>query len=228
MMKNNKISLILLSIIIAMTLSGCSSVTNDGMAVTVSTVDNQKIEVVQDVTGVLVPNQTVDVQSKISGQVTAINFEVGSQVKKGDILITIETDTLNIQLEQAKANLQSAIAAKSTAESQAEQARINYNAAQNNYDRIQELYDADAVSQSELEAAQDQLSIAKSQYQSAQTAAANQSQASIDGGSGRYRQYRKPDRRGIYYMSHRRRSHQSEYQYWRDRFSRSSASNSDR
>ena len=180
-MKINKILLISLSIIIfALMVTACSGGATDSMAVTTAAVANQKIEVVQDVTGVLVPSQTVDIQSKVSGQVTAVNSKVGSKVKKGDILVTLETDTLNIQLDQAKANLQAAIAAKSTAESHSQQAKINLEAAQNNYQRIKELYDVDAVSQSELEAAQDKLSIAEAQYQSAQTASTSQSQASID------------------------------------------------
>ena len=180
-MKINKILLISLTIIIfALMVTACSGGATDSMAVTTAAVANQKIEVVQDVTGVLVPSQTVDVQSKVSGQVTAVNSKVGSKVKKGDILVTLETDTLNIQLDQAKANLQAAIAAKSTAEGQSQQAKINLEAAQNNYQRIKELYDVDAVSQSELEAAQDKLSIAEAQYQSAQTASSSQSQASID------------------------------------------------
>lgn len=179
-MKNSKLILVLIILItFVFTATACGGPKED-IAVKVSAVTEARLEAFMDVTGVLVPAQAIDVQSKISGQVMAANFEVGAQVKKGDVLIALETKALSIQLEQAKASLQSAIAAQKSAKSQAEQAKINLESAENNYDRNKELYDAEAISQNELEMAQDKLEIAKFQYQAALEGASGQSQAAVE------------------------------------------------
>jgi len=56
-------------------------------------------------TGSLVANEEVELTSESAGKVIAINFQEGSHVKKGDLLIKINDDDLTAQLERAQYQL---------------------------------------------------------------------------------------------------------------------------
>ncbi|MFC5446962.1 efflux RND transporter periplasmic adaptor subunit [Paenibacillus aestuarii] len=55
--------------------------------------------------GKLAADQTVQVVSKISGKVASVLVEEGAKVKKGDVLVQIDTEDLTEQLNQAQAGL---------------------------------------------------------------------------------------------------------------------------
>jgi membrane fusion protein (multidrug efflux system) len=55
--------------------------------------------------GSLVANEEVDLTSETAGKVIAINFQEGSHVKKGDLLVKINDDDLVAQLERAQFQL---------------------------------------------------------------------------------------------------------------------------
>ncbi|MCR4431485.1 MAG: efflux RND transporter periplasmic adaptor subunit [Tepidanaerobacteraceae bacterium] len=174
---------VLAIILLIVASTGCSDQTSgSGNAINIKTAvaNKQKLQTTIDIAGVLVPAKTVNIASKISGQVTGLNFDVGSSVKEGDILITLETRTLDAQLQQAQAALQSAEAAVQAAKDQADQARINLDAAQKAYTRIKALYDSSAASQSQLDDVSSKLELAKKQYEIAVGSAQKQAQASVN------------------------------------------------
>ncbi len=53
--------------------------------------------------GSLAPNETAQIRAEISGQVRAVLFEEGGQVKKGQVLLKIDDAELRAQLAQAEA-----------------------------------------------------------------------------------------------------------------------------
>jgi membrane fusion protein (multidrug efflux system) len=55
--------------------------------------------------GSLVANEEVELTSEAAGKVVAINFQEGSHVKKGDLLVKINDDDLVAQLERAQFQL---------------------------------------------------------------------------------------------------------------------------
>lgn len=55
-----------------------------------------------------ISSDTLNVSSKIAGRVLEVKVKEGQQVKKGDVLFTLETDQMQIQLNQAQAALDSA------------------------------------------------------------------------------------------------------------------------
>lgn len=55
--------------------------------------------------GKLATDQTVQVVSKISGKIASISVEEGATVKKGDLLVQLDTEELIQQLDQAQAGL---------------------------------------------------------------------------------------------------------------------------
>lgn len=130
--------------------------------------------------GVIDTNDKVGITSKISAKVASINVDVGTAVKKGDPIITLDTKDLEAQVAQAQAGVNTAQAnllktqagarPEQVAQAQAslESSKTSYLNAKNNYNRNQELAAAGAISQSQLETAQTQLAAAQAQYSSAQ------------------------------------------------------------
>lgn len=173
-----KLPTVLILVLLVFTISGCTG-SNSAITVNTAVAKDQDIQATLDFSGVLIPAETVDIASKISGQVTNLNFKVGSAVKAGDILMQIDTESLNGQLIQAEAGLQSAQAAAQAAKSQVSLAKINLDAAQKSYDRNNALYDSGAISLSDLEDAHDELSIAQRQYENASGPALNQAAAAV-------------------------------------------------
>lgn len=92
-----------------------------------------------DVPAVLQWSHRVELSTPVSGTVQAVNVEAGEQVKKGQILLTLDST-----LYQAK-----------VAESQAALSRQNEEAAETrrNLDRVQELYNRTVISTTELDQA---------------------------------------------------------------------------
>ncbi len=180
MRKQIKKSLLaVLAVLLLLAAAGCGRNESGVVAVTAVTADNQELETTLDLSGVLVPVQTVDIASKISGKVVNLGFNVGSAVKTGDILIQLDTDTLNAQLLQAEAGLQSAEAAAESVQNQASLAKINLDAAQKLYDRTKVLYQSGVVSQSQMDDITDKLNIAQNQFENTSGPAQDQAQAAI-------------------------------------------------
>lgn len=55
-------------------------------------------------TGTVIPNEDVELRSEISGRITRINFEEGSRVKKGQLLVTVNDADLRAQLQKLESN----------------------------------------------------------------------------------------------------------------------------
>jgi len=117
--------------------------------------------------GVLVPNRTVNIYSKIAGQVKAVAADVGGRVRQGEVLVQIDAKELDAQLRVAEA-------AKAGMADQAEQAkagiettRLNLDMAQRAYERTKTLFDTQVVTQSQLDDAKDRLQLAQAALQSA-------------------------------------------------------------
>jgi len=173
--------LIIIAILLVFAVSGCAGQSaNKKVTVTTAVASNQELETKLEFSGVLLPNQTVDISSKIAGQVIALGSKVGSPVKAGEVLMKLDTESLNGQLMQAEAGLQSARAAAQSAEIQASISKTNLNTAQINYDRAKTLFESGAVSKSQLDDAQDKLNIATQQYANAAGPAQAQGAASIN------------------------------------------------
>lgn len=180
-MRRNMIWLfvILVSVLVFPGLTGCGQRASSVVVKTLAA-SQQDMEVLLQLSGVLVPVQNVDISSKISGRVEKIEFGVGSQVKQGDVLIQLDTESINGQLMQSQAALRSAQAAMRTANNQAELARITLEAAQRSFDRKAALLASGAVSQSEMDEARDELDTAQNRYSTASGPALEQAQAAID------------------------------------------------
>lgn len=84
--------------------------------------------------------EVVQLQNELPGLVTKVNFTAGQFVKKGQVLLTLNTVEENAQLNASKANLE---------------------LAENNFTRIEKLLNQNKVSQQEFDNAKTQLQVSK-------------------------------------------------------------------
>jgi multidrug efflux system membrane fusion protein len=84
--------------------------------VTVTTVVTQDVPTYLDAIGKTVAREVVSIQPQVSGRITKIHFADGADVKKGDLLFTVDTRPFEVNIQQAKANLSKDQALKKQAE----------------------------------------------------------------------------------------------------------------
>jgi len=74
------------------------------LAVEALVIQTQKLDNKLVLTGSVMPNEQLDLRSEISGKVERINFREGSAVKRGQVLVEMESDEIRAQLEKQKHN----------------------------------------------------------------------------------------------------------------------------
>ena len=100
--------------------------------VVVATAVSQDVSNYMDALGKIVARETVQIQPQVSGRITQIHFTDGANVKKGQMLFTIDPRPFEANLKQTQANLAKDVAAKKQAEANLarEIARENWGRAQ--------------------------------------------------------------------------------------------------
>ena len=121
----------------------------------------------------------VTISSKTSGTINKINFKEGDRVKKGDLLVEISHDLLDIQLRQSEAGVELANAQLKLLKSGArredikqseellKQAKINMELAGQDKKRAEELYRQDATTKKLYDDAIGRYDLTVTQYNSA-------------------------------------------------------------
>ncbi|MDK2867187.1 MAG: HlyD family secretion protein [Clostridiales bacterium] len=129
-----------------------------GQKVYISTdvVTKQALEATISTKGTVHAKESANVYSDISSEVTAIAVKEGDSVKEGDTLMTLDTETLDNQIRDAKlalqiAELQYAEATSSKVNKIAvDNANQSYDMAKQDYLDAQTLYESGAISEHEL------------------------------------------------------------------------------
>jgi RND family efflux transporter MFP subunit len=83
-----------------------------------------------EATGNLVSDASTDVAPAVSGKIVAVNFDIGSYLNQGDVMLRLDDRDARIRLEQIQSQFQQSQSAVMQAEAQAEQARANVRQAQ--------------------------------------------------------------------------------------------------
>ena len=119
------------------TLVGCVNKAQQSFArppapVVVSTAVSQDVSNYMDALGKIVAKETVSIQPQVSGRIDKIHFADGANVRKGQLLFTIDPRPFDANLKQAQANLAKDVAGKKQAEANLarEVARENWGLAQ--------------------------------------------------------------------------------------------------
>ena len=97
--------------------------------------------------GQVVTKSTVNVMSRVSGEILELGFNEGDYVKKGQMLYKIETIQYEVAVKQAEANIAEC------------KAKLEY--AQSSYDRNQRLFAANAASKDNIENSKAELNALK-------------------------------------------------------------------
>ncbi|EOR94105.1 putative Co/Zn/Cd efflux system membrane fusion protein [Arcticibacter svalbardensis MN12-7] len=115
------------------------------------------ISTVLNLPGELIAEQQVDLYAKISSFVKSMQVDIGSEVKKGALLMTLEAPEMSSQVAAAKSRLQSQQAI--------------YSASKASYNRLYETSKTPGtISSNDLEQAQAKMNSDLAQYQAAQAA----------------------------------------------------------
>jgi RND family efflux transporter MFP subunit len=77
-----------------------------------------------EATGNLASDAATDVAPNVAGKILEVNFDVGSFVSKGSVLVRLDPRDAQIRLEQAQAQVEQQRRALETAQANAEQARV--------------------------------------------------------------------------------------------------------
>ena len=170
-----RVLLIILAMVVVLT--GCSPTEQKDMQ---AGTDVQASKPVFVMAGIIDANEKAGITTKISAKISDISVDVGSVVKKGDKLISLDAQDIEAQVAQAQAGvntaqanlikMQSGARPEQIAQAQTllDSTKTAYTNAKNNFDRNQQLANAKIISQAQLETAQTQLSAAEAQYKSAQ------------------------------------------------------------
>lgn len=149
-------------------LAGCAAKTSNQLTVTVAKTKEGHLSKQVEISGVLTPDQTVNVFSELAGHAVKVTAQVGDTVKQGQLLVQIDTRQLQAQLAQAKAAMQSVEDQAAQAKIGIETAKANLDLARKTYKRIDALYKSQAASKNQFDDVQNKLTNAESAYQNAQ------------------------------------------------------------
>lgn len=123
---------------------------DDGLgALPTATAEVRDITVSVQATGVLQPIKIVEIKSKASGEILAMPVDVGDFVEAGDLIAQIDTEILDQEIKQVRADYESAV--------------IRLDIARNQYQRAQSLFEQDLISENDLETSQQNFSNAEAQ-----------------------------------------------------------------
>lgn len=135
---------------------------------------------------------------KVPGRIDSLLVDEGSQVKKGDLLATLETTELEAKLSQAKGAHEAAEATARQAEdavpltsqqveatiqqcqAKVEQAQVGVQDAKQMYDRVAELHKSGAISSKDFDSATNNYELAQNKLKEAQAALAQAEAARLN------------------------------------------------
>jgi HlyD family secretion protein len=126
-----------------------------------ASVDKGVVEKAVSSTGSVAALITVDVGSQISGQISELNADFNTQVKKGDLLAVIDPQTYRSRVVSAEADVAVAQAVVGTEEANLRKAQTSLEQADRDYKRQQALAEQKLVAASTVETALKTLELAR-------------------------------------------------------------------
>lgn len=110
-MKRLTLAMVVVALALALSSGGCaqqkaaSAPPQPAVPVTVATVSKKSVPIVLHAIGNVEAFRTVSIKAQVSAEVMAIHFQEGQDVKKGDLLFTLDKRPFEAALQQAQANL---------------------------------------------------------------------------------------------------------------------------
>ncbi len=153
------IAVLVVGTVIVVMMSSSSS--KDGIPVETVVVSKRSIVQTVTATGVIDPETQVKISSEVSGEIVFIGVEEGESVKKGQLLVRINPESITAQVDEARAGILGARSRES-------QAKASLLRNQQDLVRIQQLFERKLATQQELDAANASVSISKAELEGAQ------------------------------------------------------------
>ena len=104
--------------ILAVATIGCAKKKETALVIETAPVERRSIVLSAQANGVVEPVTVIEVKSRASGQITNMPVDVGSVVKRGDLLVQIDARDVQSRYNQAAAELNSSTVARTVAASQ--------------------------------------------------------------------------------------------------------------
>ncbi len=186
----------------AVLLSGCApavEAVKEKPAVKTMELKKSSLTVTVDYPSKLLSSEEINVSAKIPGRVAEVFFDVGDEVKAGDILFTLEAEDSKSQLRQTEAALsgtkENVKQQLLEAEKGLNQAKLQYDNAKSLYEKTKALYEQGGASKQELDNLETSYENSKLNMETAQknleiikgsgsgglaTAQTNQAQSAVD------------------------------------------------
>ncbi|HWF90289.1 MAG TPA: efflux RND transporter periplasmic adaptor subunit [Pyrinomonadaceae bacterium] len=141
---------------VSITLAGCANQAQPNFQrppapVVVSTAISEDVSNYMDALGKIVARETVAIKPQVSGRIEKIHFADGANVKKGDLLFTIDPRPFDANLKQAEANLAKDTAAKKQAEANLAREIAQENWGRNQVERYRTLVEQGVVAREQYE-----------------------------------------------------------------------------
>lgn len=105
--------------------SNSQTASHEPVQITTAIAEVRSMPTYFEATGSLAADAQSDVASTIGGKIAEVNFDVGSYVQKGAVLVRLDARDAQIRLEQAQAQVEQAKAGERQAKAAVEQARAN-------------------------------------------------------------------------------------------------------
>lgn len=131
---------------------------DDSIEVTLGKVQRGDITSIVTATGKVKPESEVRISSEVPGEITALPVKDGNYVEKGDLLASVNPDTLEAQVQQQEASL-------SSIKSNSAQAKAEMLQAELDLKRIRELHEKGFSSEDQLDQAKTTLEVRRAAYQ---------------------------------------------------------------
>ncbi len=173
-MKRHQLFPFIALLLVLILAGGCGGAEDE--VINITTAQVKTISPLADITytGLIKADTTAEIAASISGTVVSLPVAEGQAVSKGQVLFTLDSTDIELQVKQAEASLHAAqVALDSAAAAQAADsvvipAKTASQDAHTNYDRVKSLYDAGAVSEADYEAARSKMETADAQLTAAQ------------------------------------------------------------
>ena len=179
------------NVLIALTtvslLVGCSAEAGSedemGVKVETSKIELGNLEEHRIISSTVSADKEIQIVPKVSGTVKIVNFELGDTVKTGDVLFEIDQSDVQIQVDSARAGVQTAEAAVNSAvanknmnsgsnmdiqisqmEAGLETSKLNYKDLKDNLERTKLLYESGGVSKKRIRNGTTKCGCSKTKY----------------------------------------------------------------
>ena len=152
---------VILAVLVLITVAAVMSSSEDeGISVEVQSASYRTIIQSVTATGVIEPQTQLKISSEVSGEIVFLAVKEGDVVHQGEVLVRINPESMNAQLDQARAGISGSLAREA-------QATANLARAEADLGRLKQLMEKKLATAQEMDAAETQVRVARAELDAA-------------------------------------------------------------